>query len=699
MMGNGERKKGVDDTLTAVLFRGGQPPAFPPTLSRLGALLLTLTAFASIMAAPAYIFISVLSLLLAWIVARVFFRHPLPRRYPPASALLVGLLAAAALLFIFDRPMVLLSPLILAVAVAFAGAGLVRSHSGVRMAAVGVMTGGAVAAPVAWISNSSAGSTAQHSTLLLSSDVETGWLLLILVAGFFPYLLTLRGPRRLSGIAFVVLIAAGLASPFALKGLAASLRAIAYFPLHDPVRLLLLAAMVFTAGGAVRLARKEAGRWNNSPELSTLLLAVGPLALLAIPMFLAGMPFDSLRGFTLLGAVSAVSLAARQRRIEDDPTRQPRSRPAPWWAPLEEAQIVLRSLAATASAAMQRPRISQLATPRRILAPTGPVHVPYRDDKSVFSPIVMHLHSNRWEGAFTTCEVVRHYAALGARSVILTDHNRITRSVHPMAGPPSYEHGWGPHNHHALVLGASKTAAERHAFGGRFPTRIETLGRLRKIGRFLILAHPGSGQAWPGEEVAGLDYDAIELFNKSSDDTATWDEALTSGLLVWGTAGDDNHDLRSRHQTGKRYIMVDSEGLEDGAPFEHDLLFDRLRQGQFYAVRLTEPPEDRRITRSLPEDDAPGVVRITETRDGMNVQFDRSVERAVVYGPDRTVLQELSGTETAKVSVPDTASYARLEVVHGRHHLAFNPAFRLDAGAVPPWNASESGDNENRPRG
>ncbi|HEB84710.1 MAG TPA: O-antigen ligase domain-containing protein, partial [Bacteroidetes bacterium] len=432
--------------------------------------------------------------------------------------------------------------------------------------------------------------------------------------------------------------------------------------------------------------RKELTRWRT-PSLprDALLGGMVAIAAFAVAALFQCYLIDGEDAITL-GFALGLALAGREALIHADPTRHPPRRATPLRGHIEETVIVLRSLAAMAGAVLRpAPRLETTRSPD--LDPEGELYCPYESGEPRWVPVCLHLHSSRWEGAFTAEEVVAHYAALGAAAVILTDHNRITRAGHRAAFPPAYEHGWGPHHHHVLVLGARRTLADRHPFGGSAAARAETLTRLRKVGDFLILAHPAHRQAWSSEDVWLPEYDAIELFNKSIDDTRLWDEALSAGRLAWGTAGDDGHDLRSRHQTGKRYLLVDvrAGGTGEPAPLTPDGLLAALRAGRFLAVRQL----DRRVSRRLPPEDAIAITAFERGEDSLTVHLREPVERAEIIGPGGKVLSTRENAASVTLELPRGRTHVRLELHHGVHTLALNPLVRLRDG-VTVYPARES---------
>jgi len=654
------------------------PPVLSAFWSTAGSVLLMLLVFSALFLPPAASWLIALAMVISVLAARLSRRVPVPRRHPATFWALLALLLPLPFALSAGWEISVFPALLMILAVAWSAVWLIRTDFAVRLSGWGLLTLGAVASLLSWRGFGEAG--------VLFPFPETALALVLLVVGYFPWLLTFRGSHKASAYALFAILLAGVFAPANLVSLSALVNRTPVIAWHDA---LVFVPLVLAAFLLFRSVLKERRRWRAGTFTRGMLLSMLPLAPL-LP-FIIAFQRGGLAGtnVTVCGALLGLSLAARERLIHEDATRHPRSTPGPWWAPLSEALIAARSLAAFLF--RRDTAIADETTPgtRRILDPKSPKIVnPYRDGDPLWVPAVMHLHSNRWEGAFSPLEVISHYTRIGAGSIILTDHNRITRVPHPNAGPVSYEHGWGPHNHHVLVLGAKRTIPDSHPFGGTLSGRRLTLSQLRATSEFLVLAHPRSGKAWGREDLVTLEYDAVELFNKSADDTVPWDEALTSGQLVWGTAGDDCHDLRSRHQTGKRFLLLDLRGIpgiDEDIPPSPSMVLDALREGRFVAICLAEPPLRRRVTRHLPEPDAPRITSFTRRRDELEVSFAQPVEEARVIVDGSKVLHQTENTASVRLAVPEDHAYARLEVRHKDYILALNPLARVDPRADLPW--------------
>jgi len=601
-----------------------------------------------------------------------------PRKHPAAPYVFLAAVAPIPTLLAGHRGPDQYPGFLLALVIVWLAVWLVRTSKSLVIVTWGVLLAGGLFAFNAWNRFYGPGSTFEIG--------QNGLALLVVVVGYLAWLLTNYGLLRIAAALLLLLAASGLFVPDNVRSIAERSQTIA-LPTNTTAWLFLL-FLLFSAFHVFRSVLKESRRWRKRSSGRALMVSMAPLSILLLYFATTTPPDRGLAAWVMLGMMFGLGLASRERLVYEDPTRHPRSRPGPWWTPLEELWIALRSISASLGTLVHKEVIQDSEPALRILDAAGEsVCCPYESGDPVWVPIVMHMHSNRWEGAFSAVEVFNHYAKIGAGSVILTDHNRITSVEHLVAGPPAYEHGWGPHNHHILVLGAEKTLVDRHPFGGNTASRAETLARLKNVSLFRVLAHPKSGEAWTESDVTSLDYEAVEVFNKSSDETVSWDAALSSGLLVWGTAGDDCHDLRSRHQTGKRYLLADMRGLPgitDGIPPTPDQVLDALIAGRFVSVLLAEHPSERRITRHLPEPDAPVIESFQKKGDGLEVRFVSPVDVVRIVGDGGVVLKEKANADRCEISIPSNGSYARLEVQHGFHTLVMNPLVKLRQGCTMP---------------
>lgn len=442
------------------------------------------------------------------------------------------------------------------------------------------------------------------------------------------------------------------------------------------VLLVLLVACVVAMVLQYRVDRK---RWPKEKSLRIIMgLSMGVTVLVLLLGVAAPELLEEDEG-PLLAVAFGLTLAARERMIHNDETRHPRRHRTPLSGFLEEGRVAAGALVA---GVRREPGIQPPRPRSAVIDPASKVlYNPYANETPRWVPVVMHMHSNEWEGTFNADTVVGHYHRIGAKSVILTDHNRITTSKNPFQNIPAYEHGWGPHHHHVLVLNARRRLTERHPFGSNHQQKAATLARLRDVSDVLILAHPRHRNAWSSDDVSHLDYDAVEIFNKSIDSFRRWDEALSTNRMVWGAAGDDCHDLRSRHQTGKRYMLVDlGDATPDaGYPADPEAVLAAIRAGRFLSVRY----KGRNVTRQLPGE-FPWPERFSVEDGRLRIKFASEVDQVKVYGSFRTKKYQALRIRELDIAPVENEGYIRVVCEHASEIVSFNPVVRISPESTPP---------------
>ncbi|MFC2170370.1 hypothetical protein ACFLQJ_00160 [Calditrichota bacterium] len=489
--------------------------------------------------------------------------------------------------------------------------------------------------------------------------------LLLLLIFSLPVVSNLKGWLRVVGWVVLVVIFSSMILPFLnLEN--------SDFHLFSWRIILLALIAVILSSPLIRESVKDFRRWKE-PNIAHSLYRGGISCVFALPLFiiLLGREFSGEFVFNY-AAVLGIALAGRERLIFEDFTRQPQGRGISLKGHIQEIALFFHTMTAVIfrESDLVNPNAHSSNSQRQIDSTSDRIYFPYKSGKPNWVPVCMHLHTNHWEGHFSADEVVEYYAHLGAKAAIITDHNRITTTTRPESFLPAYESGWGAHNHHVLVLGAKRTLPDPDPAGTSPEKRSMHLKNLRNNGEFLILAHPMNKYGWSKEDVETFDYDAVEIFNKSIVSVNRWDEALSSGKLVWGTAGDDNHDLRSRHQTGKRYILVDIRGKdikEDG------VLIEALRSGSFISVWQ----QNRDFTEKIPPDDLPMIAKIKQEESSLILSFDRKVDQVSLFGNGGKEIESFDSVDEALIRIPENEGYIRAEIIHEPYRIALNPILRI----------------------
>lgn len=232
----------------------------------------------------------------------------------------------------------------------------------------------------------------------------------------------------------------------------------------------------------------------------------------------------------------------------------------------------------------------------------------------------LHAHSsNSGDSRTPPDEVLRWYEGRGFDFVVFTDHNHVTAtssSTRTLAIPgveltqnyktctPPPEPGHGCLLHVNALFADPKSPLPSwppdHEGGDRYGAFRAALEATRELGGIAQLNHPNFHYALDAALIARLAQDGavlLEVANEASDSNnagdrahpsteALWDQALTAGARIWGTATDDAHHYDDAEKTRARgevafegdkgFVMVRAQ--KDPASIRA-----ALEQGRFYA--------------------------------------------------------------------------------------------------------------------
>lgn len=212
-----------------------------------------------------------------------------------------------------------------------------------------------------------------------------------------------------------------------------------------------------------------------------------------------------------------------------------------------------------------------------------------------------HTHTNNSDGDSPPLSVAARYRELGYNFLFITDHNRLTdvETLNAQLGVPGQ----------FLVIRGEEVT---DSFAGR-PVHINALNNssvvtpqggidvrgtidndaaaIRRAGGVPYIAHPNYQFALNAEDLKGATgatlfevYNAHPVVNNDGDETHSsvetkWDEALSSGRLLYGLAADDMHNLYRAGGAlpGQGWIMVRAASLDAGS------ITRAIEGGDFYA--------------------------------------------------------------------------------------------------------------------
>jgi uncharacterized protein (TIGR03437 family) len=212
-----------------------------------------------------------------------------------------------------------------------------------------------------------------------------------------------------------------------------------------------------------------------------------------------------------------------------------------------------------------------------------------------------HAHTTNSDGDSSPASVASRYRDLGYNFLFITDHNKLTdvedlNAELGVAGQFLVIRGEeltdsfnGKPVH---INGLNNSSAVLPQQGVDVLSTIENdTAAIRRAGGLPYIAHPNFGFAITADDLKRVTgsalfevYNAHPVVNNVGDAThpsveAMWDEALSSGKLLYGLAADDEHNLFKAGGAlpGQAWVMVRAASLDAGA------ITQALERGDFYA--------------------------------------------------------------------------------------------------------------------
>ncbi len=287
----------------------------------------------------------------------------------------------------------------------------------------------------------------------------------------------------------------------------------------------------------------------------------------------------------------------------------------------------------------------------------------------------LHAHTTNSDGELAPRALVKHYERAGYDVLAVTDHwfRSDPPSTERVLVIPSAELNCvlpGGRDGHVLAYGIHDTLAELEG------ERRDLAGSAEWItanGGVAYLAHPYWTGAVPGDLELPDSVMGIEVFNAGCEleigrgvSAVHWDVLLDSGRRCFALATDDSH--HPGFDSDLAWTWIRAEPTAEG-------VLDALRTGRFYGT--TGP----RITSVSAEDGAlevrcdpcRSVVAVFGVSSGAAVHAGRLGYR---YGGEILETDSEGSITAARLNVPETAPYARVEVIDPRGRKAWtNPVW------------------------
>jgi len=300
----------------------------------------------------------------------------------------------------------------------------------------------------------------------------------------------------------------------------------------------------------------------------------------------------------------------------------------------------------------------------------------------------LHAHTNGSPDCRTTAErVLERYSELGFDFVVLTDHNVATirpgeddrRALKVLPGIELTQNlrtctpDWAepcPIHMNALLVGPGAGFVPSADGVSRVSAYAHAAAWGRAHGAILQLNHPNYGFAADTDVIAALVADhgvaLLEIANRGPDvgneggdgpsTEVMWDQVLSRGLKVWGTATDDAHQYDDAAEVRARGGLPSLPGLgwvRVWAVNEADAIRQALVEGRFYASTGVE------LSKAGPDD----------TRTSLVVEVDsrsQGEHRFTVIGKGGKVLQRSVGRSVRFSMIGQSGGYVRALVEDAR---------------------------------
>ncbi len=285
----------------------------------------------------------------------------------------------------------------------------------------------------------------------------------------------------------------------------------------------------------------------------------------------------------------------------------------------------------------------------------------------------LHAHTTNSDGELAPRMLVKHYERAGYDVLAITDHwfRSTAPSTERLLVIASAELNCvlpGPRDGHVLALGIDDT------LGSLEGERRDLAGTAEWIvanGGVAFLAHPYWTGASPGTLELPETVSGIEVFNAGCElelgrgtSTVHWDELLDAGRTCFALATDDSH--HPGFDSDLAWTWVRAERTQEA-------VLEALRNGCFYGSTGPRISAVRRVEEAVEIECEPcrSVNVVYGVSSGAGVHAGRLGYR---YGGEILDATSDGLVTAARLTVPGTAAYARVEITDARGGKAWtNP--------------------------
>ncbi len=331
-----------------------------------------------------------------------------------------------------------------------------------------------------------------------------------------------------------------------------------------------------------------------------------------------------------------------------------------------------------------------------LLAPvyefSGPV--PFAGSQ-LYNPYA-HMHADQWKkynfqvqskawmgltsGRENTNELIDSiYSELNFDHVATSDYQKInTHAGSEEAYIPTYEHGYNIFKTHQVCIDSKKVLWTDLILWQTLSMKQWILDLLQEDTRFVVLAHPRLRNGYTLDEMKYLtNYQGMEVLNNLRISAEHWDEALSSGQVVWIIGNDDAHDVQNSNEVGRRFTMINSPTTN------REDIMSALEQGDAIGVdffRIDDEPMTDKFLRSKV---IPVLQEASLSGDTLTVSTDSVAVEIRFIGQHGKILHTKTFSSTGRFVIPQNEPYVRTEIEFRDHSVFYlNPIIRYDGSSL-----------------
>jgi len=292
---------------------------------------------------------------------------------------------------------------------------------------------------------------------------------------------------------------------------------------------------------------------------------------------------------------------------------------------------------------------------------------PYAHLAGTWQKANLHAHGHAWggvtNGTQTDEDVVQAYKQHGYSVAGVSNYASIA-AFHGVDTIPLYEHGYNIPKGHQLGIGARSVVWLDFPLWQSLDQKQFIINRVGAAAELVSVNHPNT--AYTDDDMRNLTgYQLMEVVNGPFAVEDLWDDALSSGHVVWAIGDDDAHDVTNLRRTFIAWNMIDAP-----SPSAADII-GALRQGRTYAVSLVGDIADAALT-SVDVADATMTVAST----GVPATYLFVGQDGVIRGTANQVME-------ATYTFAATDTYIRTVIRTPNMVMYVNPVIRYDGTKLP----------------